>query len=220
MTPAQELHAAIKSGDEGRVGEILTADPQLVHGGGAAGMPPLMLAAYSGRREIAALLIARGADLDQFAAAALGQATVLRELLSGENKPIDQHSSDGWTSLHLASFFGQVDCVQVMLELGASVKMRSANTMGNTPLHAAAAGGHREVCAVLLSHNAEVNAEQASQYTALHSAAANGSEELVRLLLAHEANPTAKSEKGETPLDMARARNHSSVVALLERLTK
>ena len=220
MTPAQELHAAIKSGDEGRVAELLTAAPQLVHGGGSAGMPPLLLAAYSGRREIAALLLARGAELDQFAAAALGHSKILRELLSGENKPLDMHSSDGWTALHLASFFGQFDCVEVLLDLGASVKMRSANTMGNTPLHAAAAGGHREVCALLLSHNAEINAEQASQYTALHSAAANGSEELVRLLLAHEANPKAKSEKGETPLDMARARNHSGVVALLERLTK
>jgi len=220
MTPAQELHAAIKSGDEARVGELLTAAPELVHGGGSAGMPPLMLAAYSGRREIAALLIARGAELDQFAAAALGHATVLRELLRGENKPIDMHSSDGWTALHLASFFGQFDCVEVMLGLGAGVKMRSANTMGNTPLHAAAAGGHREVCALLLSHNSDVNAEQAGLYTPLHSAAANGSEELVRLLLAHEANPKAKSEKGETPLDMARARNHSGVVALLERLTK
>ncbi len=220
MTPAQELHAAIKSGDEGRVGELLTADPQLVHGGGSAGMPPLLLAAYSGRREIAALLLARGAELDQFAAAALGHSETLRELLSGESKPLDLHSSDGWTSLHLASFFGQFGCVAVLLDLGASVKMRSANTMGNTPLHAAAAGGHREVCALLLSHKAEVNAEQASQYTALHSAAANGSEELVRLLLAHEANPKAKSDKGESPLDMARARNHSAVVALLERLTK
>ncbi len=220
MTPAQELHAAIKSGDEGRVGELLTAAPELVHGGGAAGMPSLMLAAYSGRREIAALLLARGAELDQFAAAALGHATVLRELLSGENKPIDMHSSDGWTALHLAAFFGQVECVEVMLGLGASVKMRSANTMGNTPLHAAAAGGHREVCALLLSHNSDVSAEQAGLYTPLHSAAANGSEELVRLLLAHEANPKAKSEKGETPLDMARARNHSGVAALLERLTK
>ncbi len=220
MTPAQELHAAIKSGDESRVGELLTADPELVHGGGAAGMHPLMLAAYCGRREIAALLIARGAELDQFAAAALGHASVLRELLSGENKPVDMHSSDGWTALHLASFFGQFECVEVMLGLGASVKMRSANTMGNIPLHAAAAGGHREVCALLLSHNSDVNAEQAGQFTPLHSAAANGSEELVRLLLAHEANPKAKSEKGETPLDLARARSHSGVVALLERLTK
>jgi ankyrin repeat protein len=220
MSPAQSLHAAIQAGDEARIAELLDADASLVHGGGAAGMAPLLRAAYSGKREIAALLIARGAVLDQFAAAALGHVAVLRELLSGPEGPVNLHNSDGWTALHLACFFGQFDCVEALLELGASVKMRSANTMGNTPLHAAAAGGHREVCALLLSHNAEINAEQASQYTALHSAAANGSEELVRLLLAHEANPKAKSEKGETPLDMARARNHSGVVALLERLTK
>ena len=110
------------------------------------------------------------------------------------------------------------DCVEALLELGASVKMRSANTMGNAPLHAAAAGRHREICALLLSHNAEVNAEQAGLYTPLHAAAASGDEDLVRLLLAHEANTKAKSEKGETALDMARARNHAGVVALLERI--
>jgi uncharacterized protein len=218
MSPAQALHAAIKSGDEARIAELLDADASLVHGGGAAGMPPLMLAAYSGRREVAAMLLARGAELDQFAAAALGHVSVLRELLGGPDKPVNMHSSDGWTALHLACFFGQFDCVEALLELGASVKTRSANTMGNTPLHAAAAGRHREICALLLSHNAEVNAEQAGLYTPLHSAAANGDEDLVRLLLAHEANAKAKSEKGETALDMARARNHGGVAALLERL--
>jgi ankyrin repeat protein len=126
--------------------------------------------------------------------------------------------ADGWTALHLACFFGQFDCVEALLELGASVKLRSANTMGNAPLHAAAAGRHREICALLLSHNAEVNAEQAGLYTPLHAAAASGDEDLVRLLLAHEANTKAKSEKGETALDMARARNHAGVVALLERI--
>ena len=218
MSPAQALHAAIQSGDEARIAELLDADASLVHGGGAAGMPPLLRAAYSGKRAIAAMLIARGAVLDQFAAAALGHVTVLRELLSGPEGPVNLHSSDGWTALHLACFFGQFDCVEALLELGASVKMRSANTMGNAPLHAAAAGRHREICALLLSHNAEVNAEQAGLYTPLHAAAASGDEDLVRLLLAHEANTKAKSEKGETALDMARARNHAGVVALLERI--
>jgi ankyrin repeat protein len=218
MSPAQALHAAIQSGDEARIAELLDADASLVHGGGAAGMPPLLRAAYSGKRAIAAMLIARGAVLDQFAAAALGHVTVLRELLSGPDKPVNLHSSDGWTALHLACFFGQFDCVEALLELGASVKMRSANTMGNAPLHAAAAGRHREICALLLSHNAEVTAEQAGLYTPLHAAAASGDEDLVRLLLAHEANTKAKSEKGETALDMARARNHAGVVARLERI--
>lgn len=218
MTPAQELHEAIKAGQEERIKTLLEEDPSLVHGGGAAGMPPLMLAAYMGKREIAALLLARGAKMDQFAAAALGHAPVLRELLQGPEAAIGLHSSDGWTALHLAAFFGQKDCVETLLDLGASVRAVSANAMANTPLHAAAAGRHTEVCALLLSHNAEVNATQAGNYTPLHSAAANGQEELVRLLLAHEANPKIRSEKGETPMMMAASRGHVQVAALLERL--
>lgn len=220
MTPPQELHEAIKSGDEARVAALLDGQPDLVHGGGAAGMPPLMFAVYMGKREIAAMLLARGAQLDQFAAAALGHPQVLRELLAGPEAAINLHNSDGWTALHLACFFGQQECAETLLELGASVKTTSANAMSNTPLHAAAAGRHREICALLLSHNAEVNATQAGNYTALHSAAANGDEDTVRLLLAHEANPKVKSEKGETPLDLARTRKHAGVAGLLERVTQ
>lgn len=220
MTPPQELHEAIRAGDETRIAKLLDTHPDLIKGGGAAGMPPLMYAVYMGKREVAAMLLARGAPLDQFAAAALGHAHVLRDLLPGENKPIQLHNSDGWTALHLACFFGQLECVEALLEMGASVKMTSANAMANTPLHAAAASKHSEICALLLSHNAEVNATQAGNYTALHSAAANGDESLVRLLLAHEANPKIKSEKGETPLDLARTRNHAGVASLLERVTQ
>ena len=220
MTPAQELHEAIRVGDEGRVNALLNADPDLVHGGGAAGMAPLLLAVYTKRPMMAKLLLSRGARLDVFAAAAMGETAICKQIAQADQVLLQMASSDGWTPLHLACFFGHLDTAEMLLQLGADVKVRSANAMHNTPLHAAAASRNQNICALLLTHGAEVNATQQAGYTAIHAAAANGDLETVRLLLAHEANPGVKNEKGETPVDIARQRGHVSVAELLERTAR
>lgn len=220
MTPAQELHEAIRIGDEARVNALLDADPSLVHGGGAAGMAPLLLAVYTKRPMMAKLLLRRGAQLDVYAAAAMGETEACKRFIQSDDVLLEMASADGWTPLHLACFFGHKDTAEMLLGLGASVKTRSANAMHNTPLHAAAAGRDQDICALLLSYGADVNATQQAQYTALHSAAANGDLEMVRLLLAHEANAAAKSEKGETAFDMAKQRGHAAVTDLLERTAR
>ena len=69
-------------------------------------------------------------------------------------------SSDGWTPLHLAAFFGKGDAARLLLNKGASVTARSTNQMANTPLHAAAAGKHAEIVKLLLDHGANANARQ------------------------------------------------------------
>jgi ankyrin repeat protein len=217
MTAAQELYEAIKAGDEGRVAAVLDSDPETIHGGGAAGMAPLMLAIYRQKPEIVSLLLARSAEVDIFAAAALGRTEVCRWKAMSDQVALNMNSPDGWTPLHLASFFGQLETAEMLLELGADVKARGANSMHNTPLHAAAAGRHAGICALLLKQGAEVNATQSGGYTALHSAAANGDMETVRLLLAHEADPAVRAENGQTALEMARQKNQQNVVELLEK---
>ena len=220
MTPAQELHEAIRIGDEARVNALLDADPALVHGGGAAGMAPLLLAVYTKRPLMAKLLLGRGAELDVFAAAAMGETAICKQFVQADEMLLQMASSDGWTPLHLACFFGNLETAEMLLQLGADVTFRSANALHNQALHAATAGRNQDICALLLSHGAGVNATQQAGYTPLHSASANGDIEIVRLLLAHEADPKAKSEKGETALDMAKQRGHASIAELLERTSR
>lgn len=220
MTPAQQLHEAIRVGDEAAVRRLLAATPELIHGGGANGMAPLLLAVYTQRPQMAQLLRDLGAPLDVYVAAALGETSECRRMISEDQSLLETVSTDGWTPLHLAAFFGQKATAEALLELGADVTARSANGMHNQPLHAAAAGRHTEVCALLLTHGADVNATQQAGYTALHSAAAGGDLDLVRLLLAHEAKAGARSEKGETAADMARDRGHTAVADLLERTAR
>jgi uncharacterized protein len=219
MTPAQQLHEAIKKGDASQVAALLDADASLIRGGGASGMAPLLLAIYTHQAAIVDLLLQRGADLDVFAAAALGRASDVKAFVQKDQTALEMNSSDGWSPLHLACFFGHLETAEMLLAQGADVTARSANALHNTPLHAAAAGRHLEICSLLLKAKADPNATQQGGYTPLHAAAANGHDELVRLLLAHQASPKSKSEKGETPADMAKSRGHHDTAATLERLS-
>jgi ankyrin repeat protein len=217
MTPIQELHEAIKSGDVEAVRALLRSDPTLVDGAGR-GLPPVMAALYYGKPGIVDVLVAGGAKLDLHMAAALGMLDRVKETAAANPAAIYSHSADGWTALHLAAFFGRRDVVEFLLDSGADVRLLSENAMYNTPLHAAVAGRRAEVAALLLRHGADGNARQSGGFTPLHGAAASGDAEMVRLLLAHEADPLLRSDAGETAADLARAKGHPAIAALLERV--
>ncbi|GAA6075366.1 oxysterol-binding protein-related protein 2, partial [Tachysurus ichikawai] len=61
-------------------------------------------------------------------------------------------SNGGWTTLHLASYFGQKDIVEELLKRGVDVNMQ--NYDGDTALHVAALCGRQEVVLLLLRHGA------------------------------------------------------------------
>jgi ankyrin repeat protein len=126
-------------------------------------------------------------------------------------------SHDGWTPLHLAAHFGQLAVVDLLLARRAEVDARSKNALGNTPLHAALAGGHRTATRRLVEQQADVNAVEVGGFTPLHQAADLGDTDMVRLLLERGAHIHARTDAGDTPLDLARAKGHAAVAELLEQ---
>ena len=76
-----ELIEAAKAGDVARARQILTASPAAASAPNAAGETPVMAALYRGHHdladEIADAIVAAGAPLDVFAAAALGRVEAL-----------------------------------------------------------------------------------------------------------------------------------------------
>jgi len=210
-----ELIDAAKAGNTARVRELLHASPSSAALRTAGGESPLMAALYNGHRdladEIAEAQIAAGEPLDVFAAAALGRSDQLDSATAAPGA-VAAYSYDGWTALHLAAFFGQLEAATRLLEAGARLTAVSRNPLANTPLHAAVAGGHPDVSVLLIARGADVNAIDSGRHTPLHIAAENGQLAVVEALLAHGADPHAVDVEDKTPLSRAAAGNHAAVV--------
>src|ERR1700730_8131009 len=144
---------------------ILYQPPSLGDRQGRTGLRPrrmkdLFDAVRAGDQARVKELVAADPSLAIFAAAILGDTEQLTELLTANRSLIGLLSSDGWTPLHLAAFFGKTEAARLLLNKGAPVNARSTNPMENMPLHAAAAGRHFEVVKLLIEHGAPVNARQ------------------------------------------------------------
>jgi ankyrin repeat protein len=186
MNPTDEIFAAAASGDLATVARLLEKDPTLVNARNERSDSLLLTAAYAGRREIFRLLLEKGAGVNLFEAAAIGLGDRASEIIGRDPSQVNAHSHDGWTPLHLASFFGHCDLAALLLDHGADVNARSRSerfARANTPLHAAAANRQVEVARLLLERGADVNARDGSGFTPLALAANSRSDLLMILLL-------------------------------------
>lgn len=172
MNAAETLIEAAKEGDVGRVVEILDTEPSLASARLPSGESPIMAALYRGHHHVVTALLDAGAELDVFAAAAIGRLDELPRLLSvpGASRA---SAYDGWSPLHLAAFFGHVEAARMLLDAGADVLAVSQNALANTPLHAATAGKHADVALLLLERGANRHAIDAGGYTPLQIATEN-----------------------------------------------
>jgi uncharacterized protein len=181
MDDVARLIEMAKTGDVAQVREIVRDQPQLASMRLPTGESPLMAALYRGRLEIVAALIAGGAEVDVFAAAATGRTGDLRIALQ-DPAAVNAYAYDGWTPLHLAAFFGHLDAARMLVEAGADVGAVSRNGLGNTPLHAATAGKHGDLALLLLTAGADGRSIDTGGYTPLQIATENGLEAVVQRL--------------------------------------
>ena len=162
------------------------------------------------------LIEAIGPTLDIFEAAAVpGAVDRGTELLRADPSLATAWSWDGFTPLHLASYFGNDAMVDLLLGYGADANAVSRNGMALRPLHSAAAGRSVRIVDMLLTHGAQVNATQHGGWTALHAAVASGDAPLVDLLLARGADPGLANDGGKSAVDLAIVAGRSDMTVLL-----
>lgn len=207
---------AIRAGDRAAVDTLLSSDSNLLGALDENGQGAYAAARYSGRNEIATLLLEKGVKLDVHGASMAGAKDAVLEMIAENPALAGSYSSDGWTPLHLACFFGQPQIAEALIARGADVNARSRNPMQNMPLHAAAAGRNKDAVRVLLEHGADVNARQHGGWTALHAASQNGDAEMVRLLLGGGADIDQRADNQQNAMDLAMTKGHQAVVTLLD----
>jgi ankyrin repeat protein len=215
MSSTDDLFEAIKSGDVAKTRELLSADPSLAGARDANGLSAVLLAVYYGREEILINILAKEPDLDLFESCAVGRLDLVKRFLVEAPERVNEFAGDGFTSLGLAAFFGHEPVVEELLAAGADVNLSSNNAQRVAPLHSAIAGQHFGITEKLLSHGANVNARQESDFTPLHQAAHNGHRELVQLLLSRGADRNAQMKGGPTALDLALQAGHTHLGELL-----
>jgi ankyrin repeat protein len=94
-----------------------------------------------------------------------------------------EYTSDGFTPLQLACFFGHAAVAEYLVDQGADIHAVARNAMQVQPLHAAVAGQYVEIVKLLIAHGANVNAKQQSGFTPLMAARQNQNKEIQALLL-------------------------------------
>ena len=209
--------AGIKAGDADQVRRLLDEQPDLVGGLGENGDTPLLVATYYRAEDLIRLLLERGAPVSVFEAASLGDAQRVRQILDDQPELLAAYSHDGWTSLHLAAHFGQLQVVDLLLARGAEVDARSTNDLANTALHAALAGGSWATARRLVEQGADVNAVETGGYMPLHQAADLGDAEMARFLVERGALTDVQTDDQQTPEDVARAKDHIELAEWLSR---
>ncbi|CAH8651679.1 unnamed protein product [Heterobilharzia americana] len=134
-------------------------------------------------------------------------------LLNNTEINVDHASASGFTALHIAAHYGNVNITKLLIERNANVNYQAKNYI--TPLHVAAKWGKKEVVNELIQADAEVNAQTRDGLTPLHCAARAGQTDSAECLLKHGANLCLKTKNDLTPLHMAAQGDHEQVACLL-----
>jgi len=214
----EKAFAAVRAGDASVLTELLASDPLLASARDESGLSLLLQACYLKRPDMVRLIQAVEPALDIFEAAAVAGAVDRgTELLQADRSLATACSCDGFTPLHLASYFGNEAMADLLLSHGADANAVSRNQMTLRPLHSAAASRSVGIVKTLLTHGALVNATQHGGWTALHAAVASGDAALVELLLAHGADPRLGNDAGKSALDLAVDASNANITVLLQR---
>uniref|UniRef100_A0A8C6YCN6 Ankyrin 3 n=1 Tax=Naja naja TaxID=35670 RepID=A0A8C6YCN6_NAJNA len=119
----------------------------------------------------------------------------------------------GFTPLHIAAHYGNINVATLLLNRGAAVDFTARNDI--TPLHVASKRGNTNMVKLLLDRGAKIDAKTRDGLTPLHCGARSGHEQVVRMLLDRGAPLLSKTKNGLSPLHMATQGDHLNCVQLL-----
>jgi len=229
---SQTIFDAVTKGDVPLTRKLLAQDPASLQARNEDGRTSLHLAAACARKEIVALLLAHGADVN--AADAAGRTAVLQAATSvpfgysvaQERKDTVRLLVDAGAAfpvsgpecqklIHIAASSGYELLAERMISAGADLTTKSRD--GGTLLHSAATGGLARIIDILILRGADANSLNRYGLTPLHLAAMLGKRDAVLRLLAGGAGINARCPAGKTALNCADEAGFREIVDELGR---
>ncbi len=150
-----------------------------------------------------------------FANSSLIGADLKGVILEGAN--LDARDRLGDTPLMNAALKGHIEIAEFLISKGADVSL--TDNWGNTALIDSAKYAKDSTCdiiALLVDHDADVNAKNKLGLTALIFAAQGGHVENIGCLISEGADVNAKSKSGETALKLAETSERKDIIDLLK----
>uniref|UniRef100_A0A8C9YSR3 Ankyrin 2 n=1 Tax=Sander lucioperca TaxID=283035 RepID=A0A8C9YSR3_SANLU len=123
---------------------------------------------------------------------------------------VNRTTESGFTPLHIAAHYGNVNVATLLLNRGAAVDFTARN--GITPLHVASKRGNTNMVGLLLDRGSQIDAKTRDGLTPLHCAARSGHDTAVEVLLERGAPLLARTKNGLSPLHMAAQGDHVECV--------
>nr|XP_046185406.1 ankyrin-2-like isoform X5 [Oncorhynchus gorbuscha] len=123
---------------------------------------------------------------------------------------VNRTTESGFTPLHIAAHYGNVNVSTLLLNRGAAVDFTARN--GITPLHVASKRGNTNMVRLLLDRGSQIDAKTRDGLTPLHCAARSGHDPAVELLLERGAPLLARTKNGLSPLHMSSQGDHVECV--------
>ncbi len=163
----------------------------------------------------------RTAEL-RFEAATSGDLAKLAKMLVGSTQDeLDAVNEDDETMVHLAAANGKADCLQALVNAGASLDL--TDDFGKSAMRLAVGApknkigqGHYDCVKILLEGKADPNVVCDYGWTPLHKACEMGYTEAVKLLIAGGSDVNKKEKGGETPLDKCTEKEHPDCIELIK----
>lgn len=212
----ESFKEAVIANDLATIDVLLRQTPTLAAVKSEQGVSILLVALYRGHSDVAARIVAVRENLDIFEAAAMGKLARVRSLLDADARTLNTYSADGFTPLHLATFFGRFELVRFILANGGNVEASARNDSKVRPIHSAAATRDVRMVRVILSAGADPDARQTGGHTALHSAALHGNVPMTIALLAAGADPAVQNDESKSAMDLDARENSDTIKNLLQ----
>eukprot|EP00756_Hemistasia_phaeocysticola_P018378 Hpha_TRINITY_DN15589_c1_g1::TRINITY_DN15589_c1_g1_i7::g.105009::m.105009 len=203
---AESLRVLVREGN---------ADVNFVRLGGEV---PIHQVAMRGHYDCLRVLIEEGADVNKQLPgkyAPPGDAQVWGDTTFDVHHPSDSDSEGGWTPCHIATTYGQIACLRLLIDAGADVE--KPRNDGRTPCHVAAALGQVGCLHTLIREGkADVHRVTSKGETACFLAARHSSHGCLMLLISDtQADLNRARGDGDTPCCIAAARNDSATLCIL-----